>query len=251
MADPRGYQLHLSKGDFVLKNTEGRTQKFKKIFSVLRDFCPEHQSLKCLDIGCSSGIITSLLGQALSMTIGMDIDQEAVNYAKKHHLSSRIQFLTADAMSLPFKDGSSDVIICKHLYEHVPNAYQMMEEIFRVLKEDGFCYFSAGNKYMIMEGPYVLPFLSWLPKPLAHLYLKMMRKGNLYYEKHLSLWGLKKLVKRFCIRDYTLPIIKDPEKVSATDLFNPQSFSYKWIRSVAPYLYPWIPTSIWVLTKKG
>jgi 2-polyprenyl-3-methyl-5-hydroxy-6-metoxy-1,4-benzoquinol methylase len=250
MADHRGYQLHLSKGDFVLKNTEGRTQKFKKIFSVLRDFCPEHQSLKCLDIGCSSGIITSLLGQALSMTIGMDIDQEAVNYAKEHHLSSRIQFLTADAMSLPFKDGSFDVIICNHIYEHVPNAYQMMDEIFRVLREDGFCYFSAGNKHMIMEGHYLLPFLSWLPKPLAHIYLKMMRKGNLYYEEHLSLWGLKKLVKKFQVHDYTLSIIRDPERFFATDLLNPQGFLYKWIRLLAPYFYSIIPTYIWILAKK-
>ncbi|MBS3905406.1 MAG: class I SAM-dependent methyltransferase [Syntrophaceae bacterium] len=251
MADHRGYQLHLSKGDFVLKNKEGRRQKFKKIFSVLQDFCPELQSLKCLDIGCSSGIITSLLGQALSMTIGMDIDQEAVNYAKEHHLSSRIQFLTADAMSLPFKEGSFDVIICNHIYEHVPNAHRMMDDIFRVLKEDGFCYFSAGNKYMIMEGHYALPFLSWLPKPLAHLYLKLTRKGGFYYEDHYSLRGLKKLVKRFHVRDYTLSIIKDPERFSATDLFNSKSFSYKWIRFFAPFLYPWIPTYIWVLTRKG
>lgn len=251
MADHRGYQLHLSKGDFVLKNTEGRTQKFKKIFSVLQDFRPELQSLKCLDIGCSSGIITSLLGQTLSMTIGIDIDQEAISYAKEHHLSSRVQFLTADAMSLPFKEGLFDVIICNHIYEHVPDPYQMMEEIFRVLKENGFCYFSAGNKYMIMEGHYGLPFLSWLPKRLAHLYIKLMGKGSFYYEEHYSIWGLRKLVKRFRIWDYTLPIIKNPEKFSATDLFNPGSFIYKFIRLVAPYLYPWIPTYIWVLTKKG
>lgn len=251
MADRRGYQRHLSRGDSVLKNTEGRTQKFKKIFSVVDDFRPAVHSLKCLDIGCSSGIITSFLGRRFSMTIGMDIDQEAIYYAKEHHLSSRIQFLTADAMSFPFKDGSLDVIICNHIYEHVPNAQQLMDEIFRVLKEDGFCYFSAGNKCMIMEGHYALPFLSWLPKPLAHLYLKLTRKGGFYYEEHYSLWGLKKLVKRFYIRDYTLPIIKAPEKFSATELFNTQSFSYKWIRFLAPVLYPWIPTYIWILTKKG
>lgn len=251
MADQRGYQLHLSRGDSVLKNTEGRTQKFKKIFSVIQDFHPVVQSLKCLDIGCSSGIIASLLGQGFSMTIGMDIDQEAISYAKEHHLSSRIQFLTADAMSLPIKDDSLDVIVCNHIYEHVPEASRMMDEIHRVMKKEGFCYFSAGNRHMMIEGHYHLPFLSWLPKPLAHLYLRLTGKGKFYYEQHLSLHGLKRLVKKFQVHDYTLSIIRGPEKFFATDLLNPHGFLYKGIRLLSPYFYPWIPTYIWVLTKKG
>jgi ubiquinone/menaquinone biosynthesis C-methylase UbiE len=153
-------------------------------------------------------------------------------------------------MALPFRDNAIEVIICNHIYEHVPNANQMMKEIYRVLKENGFCYFSAANKYMIIEGHYHIPFLSWLPKPLAHLYLKLTGKGHFYYEQHLSLQGLKQLVKKFRIHDYTLSIIRDPEKFFATDIIPTQSFLYKWIRILAPYLYPWIPTYIWVLTKK-
>lgn len=250
MTKKRGYQLHLSRGDTVLKDIKGRTQKFKKILSIIKDFHTVTQSINCLDIGCSSGIITSSLGEHFQMVIGIDIDQEAVQYAKNHFSSSRVQFLIADSMGLPFSDNSIDVIICNHIYEHVPEAKQLMEEVYRVLKEDGFCYFSAGNKYMVIEGHYLLPFLSWIPKHLAHLYLKMTRKGNFYYEEHLSLRGLKKLVRKFQIHDYTLSIIRDPQKFFATDLFNTQSFLYKGIRFLAPYLYPWIPTYIWVLTKK-
>jgi ubiquinone/menaquinone biosynthesis C-methylase UbiE len=250
MVDRRGYQLHLSRGDSVLKNTEGRTQKFKKILSVIYDFRPEVHSLKCLDIGCSGGIITSLLGERFSMTIGTDIDREAISYAQKHHKSPRNRFLASDAMSLPFKDSSFDAIICNHIYEHVPDAQQMADEIFRVLKGDGFCYFSAGNRYMIMEGHYALPFLSWLPKSIAHIYLRLTGKGKFYYEAHLSLGGLKQLVNKFQIHDYTLPIIRDPERFFATDLLNPERWLYKVVRLAAPYFYYWIPTYIWILTKK-
>lgn len=250
MNKKRRYQVYYSRGHNVLKDVKGRTQKFKKILSILQDFHSDTQSLNCLDLGCSSGIITSFLGQHFSMVIGMDIDQEAVGYAKAHTSSSHIRFLIADSMALPFKDNTLEVIICNHIYEHVPDASQMMREIYRVLKEDGFCYFSAGNKYMIMEGHYHLPFLSWIPKRLAHFYLKMTRKGNFYYEEHLSLQGLRKLVKGFQIHDYTLFIIRDPEEFFATDILNRESFLYKWIRWLAPYLYPWIPTYIWVLTKK-
>lgn len=250
MTEKRGYQLHLSRGDSVLKDIEGRTQKFEKIISVLQDFHPWTQSLNCLDIGCSSGIITSLLGNHFRVSIGMDIDQEAIEYAQKHSASACVQFLIADSMVLPFHDNSLDAIVCNHVYEHVPEAQQMINEIYRVLKEDGFCYFSAGNKFMVIEGHYGLPFLSWLPKPIAHRYLRISGKGSLYYEEHLHLAGLRKLVKKFRVYDYTLPIIQDPRKFFATDLFNPKSFLYKCIRLLAPYLYPWIPTYIWVLTKK-
>jgi ubiquinone/menaquinone biosynthesis C-methylase UbiE len=250
MTKKRGYQLHLSRGDFVLKDIKGRTQKFEKILSVLQDFHPGTQSLNCLDIGCSSGIITSLLGNHFQMSIGMDIDQEAIEYAQNHSSSPRAQFLIADSMALPFHNNSMDVIVCNHIYEHVPQAKQMMDEVYRVLKEDGLCYFSAGNKYMIIEGHYRLPFLSWLPKPFAHLYLNLAGKGEFYYEQHLSFGGLKKLVGKFRIYNYTLSIIRNPKKFLATDIFDTQTFLYRWIRWVAPYLYPWIPTYIWILTKK-
>jgi ubiquinone/menaquinone biosynthesis C-methylase UbiE len=250
MTKKRGYQLHLSRGDFVLKDIKGRTQKFEKILSVLQDFHPGTQSLNCLDIGCSSGIITSLLGNHFQMSIGMDIDQEAIEYAQNHSSSPRAQFLIADSMALPFHNNSMDVIVCNHIYEHVPQAKQMMDEVYRVLKEDGLCYFSAGNKYMIIEGHYRLPFLSWLPKSFAHLYLNLAGKGEFYYEQHLSFGGLKKLVRKFQVYDYTLSIIRNPKKFFATDIFDTQTFLYRWIRWVAPYLYPWIPTYIWILTKK-
>jgi len=176
MTQKRGYQLHLSRGDFVLKDIKGRTQKFEKIISVLHDFHPWTQYLNCLDIGCSSGIITSLLGNYFQTSIGVDIDQEAIQYAQSHSSSTHVQFLIADSMALPFHDNSMDVIICNHLYEHVPQAEQMIDELYRVLKGDGFCYFSAGNKYTIIEGHYKLPFLSWFPKAIAHQYLKMTKR---------------------------------------------------------------------------
>jgi len=250
MTQKRGYQFHLSRGNSVLRDIESRTQKFKKILSVLQDFNPGTQSLKCLDIGCSSGIITSLLGNHFLMAIGIDIDQEALQYAKSHSASSRVNFWVSDSMTLPFKADTIEVIVCNQVYEHVPDANRMMTEIYRVLKKEGFCYFSAGNKYMIMEGHYHLPFLSWIPKRLSHIYLRMTKKGSFYYEEHLSLRGLRRLVKEFEIHDYTLSIIRDPQRFFATDLFNTNSFLYKWLFWLVPYLYPWVPTYVWILTKK-
>ncbi len=250
MTEKRGYQLHFSRGKDVLKDLAGRTQKFKKILEVLKDFHPDTKSLNCLDIGCSSGIITSFLGHHFSMVTGIDIDEEAIQHAHTHQSSLPVQFLVGDSMVLPFQDNTIDVIVCNQIYEHVPDARLMMEEIYRVLKEKGFCYFAAGNKYMVIEGHYHLPFLSWLPKRFAHAYLKLTRKGSFYYEQHLSLRSLKKLIQKFEIHDYTLSIIHDPQRFFATDLFHTNTWSYRLVRQIAPYLYPLIPTYVWILTKK-
>lgn len=250
MSEKRGYQLHFSRGDSILKDVNGRTQKFKKILSVIHDFQPDTCSSNCLDIGCSGGIVASLLAEHFSMVVGIDIDQEALQFARDRYRSPGLHFLTADAMALSLKDNSVDVVVCNHIYEHVPDASRMMEETHRVLKKDGFCYFAAGNRHVLMEGHYHLPLLSWLPKPLAHLYLKLTGKGDFYYEEHLSLRGLRQLVQKFHIHDYTLSVIREPEKFCATEFFNQAKRSYKWFQWVAPYFYWWIPTYIWVLTKK-
>jgi ubiquinone/menaquinone biosynthesis C-methylase UbiE len=184
------------------------------------------------------------------MVVGMDIDQEALQFAKTRCPLSRVHFLTGDAMALPLLDNSMDVVVCNHIYEHVPEASQMMAEIHRVLRKEGFCYFSAGNKYVFLEGHYRLPMLSWLPRPIAHLYLRLTGKGSYYYERHLSLRGLRRLVRKFQVHDYTISIIKNPERYHATDLFDRKGFSHRWVRWLAPYLYPWIPTYIWVLRKR-
>jgi ubiquinone/menaquinone biosynthesis C-methylase UbiE len=167
MSKGRGYQLFYSRRHNVLKNVEARTQKFKKILSILQDFHSDTRFLNCLDLGCSSGIITSLLGNHFRISIGVDIDHEAIQYAQNHSSSPRTQFLIADTMALPFHDNSMDTIVCNHIYEHVPEAKRMMDEVYRVLKEDGFCYFSAGNKYMIIEGHYGLPFLRSFLQPIS------------------------------------------------------------------------------------
>jgi SAM-dependent methyltransferase len=105
-----------------------------------------------------------------------------------------------------------DVIVCSQGYEHVPYARKVMDEIFRVLKPEGVCYFAVTNRLSIEEHHYNLPFLSVIPRPLGHIYLRLAGKGKYYCEKHLSYWGLRRLAARFDLIDYNDKVINDPEK---------------------------------------
>jgi len=213
----RGYQYNYSDINSDMLNYENRIVKAKKIAAVLMKECNDLGSLSCLDIGCSGGIITHHLSSYMGNIIGIDIDQKAIETANQKFRSSNCQFIYGDSMNLPFDDFSFDIVICNHIYEHVPDSQRLINEIYRVLKKNGVCYFGAGNKYMIKENHYKLYFLSWLPQKYADLYIKKCRNINHYYEKHLSYNGLKKLVAKFEIKDYTEKIILEPYKYHESD----------------------------------
>jgi len=245
------YQYDFSKRHDELYNIEERRQKANKILSVLKDFTNDDlRTLNLLDIGSSTGIMTKLLSEHFSLTVGIDIDESAVAYAKNNFESPTLQFFIQDSMNIQFPQNSFDVINCSHIYEHVPDSKQLINEIYRVLKPGGLCFFGAGNRLVFMEAHYKLPLLSVVPKWLAHKYIRLFRKADFYYETHLTYWGLKKLVSKFEINDYTKKIIRNPEKYYATEMVKEDSilqFLYLTIINIAYFI---CPTYIWILKKK-
>jgi 2-polyprenyl-3-methyl-5-hydroxy-6-metoxy-1,4-benzoquinol methylase len=218
--------------------------------SVLQDyFNTDLKTLSLLDVGSSTGLIANYLAIYFGEVVGIDIDRPAVEYAKATHKKDNLVFIQADSLKIEMPENYFDAVICAQIYEHVPDAAMMMDEIYRILKPGGVCYFAAGNRLNIIEPHYHLPFLSVFPRPLAHLYVKWSGKGSLYYEKHLSYWALRRLVGRFEIIDYTRSIIENPHRFSAdymlkTSVMKP--ILAGWIVKHALWL---CPGYIWLLKK--
>ena len=229
---------------------EGRERKAKTIVAVLNDFFQsDFHSQSLLDVGCSTGIISNYLADHFGQVVGIDIDDSAINFAKNKFKKDNLTFIKNDSLRKKFSQKSFDVVICAHIYEHVPDAERLMAEIFRVLKPEGVCFFSAGNRMKIMEPHYNLPFLSVIPKPLANFYIRASGKSNLYYENHRSYWGLKKLVQNFECMDYTQRIIEEPEKFHVEYMIEPDSKKAMLAGWMVKYAYWLSPTYIWLLRK--
>ena len=246
-----GYQHEISEPyPVVAYDIESREQKARKLLSVLDDhFTGKLDNLSVLDIGCSTGVISNMLSKRFHSVQGIDTNNKRIKYARENYQSGNLQFNIQSGLNVEFPDNSFDVVICTHIYEHVPDARQLMAEIYRVLTSGGICYFSAGNRLRTVETHYNLPLLSVIPKPLAHLYLRVLGKGKFYYENHLTLWSLRRLVCRFEIIDYTLRIIENPCKFHATEMISPGSLKqkiYLWVLGNAYWL---CPTYIWLLRK--
>ncbi|WP_422859217.1 class I SAM-dependent methyltransferase [Flagellimonas sp. S174] len=56
-------------------------------------------------------------------------------------LNSPLAEVKADICKLPFDSDSYDVILCNHVLEHIPNDTKAMQELYRVMKPEGWGIF--------------------------------------------------------------------------------------------------------------
>jgi SAM-dependent methyltransferase len=190
-----------------------REKQAEKILGILADFLGDKfLDLNCLDIGCSVGIMSRVFVARFMQVIAFDVDPNLVRQAAQNGSGAQPSFLIADGGKAPFSDGSFDVIVCAQIYEHTTHQKELFAEIGRLLRPDGVCFFSGPNKLILVEEHYWLPFLSWLPGPLANLYMRLFKRGDRYDIYPLTAWRLRKYLDHFIIYDYTQKIIQQPER---------------------------------------
>jgi len=223
-------------GASPLADVEGRTRKAAKIRAVLEaENAFSRPGVRILDIGCSFGLILKVITPADGIGVGVDIDKDLGCRA------DNLSFTRADAEELPFRPASFDIVICNHVYEHTDNADRLLAEIRRVLADDGVCYFAGPNKFEPVEPHYGLPFLSWLPRRLADLYMRATGKGDSYPEKPYSRGALRRLLSDFNVTDYTREIVTDPVRFESTDILPPGSMKRRIaiaMHTLAPFFFP-------------
>jgi len=79
--------------------------------------------------------------------------------------------------------------------------------------------------------------------------VKQGKKGKFYCEKHLSYWGLKRLIWNFELIDYTKKIIENPELFYADYMIKHGTTKAVFARSIVNYAYWICPSFIWLLRK--
>ncbi|MEW6015248.1 MAG: class I SAM-dependent methyltransferase [Candidatus Zixiibacteriota bacterium] len=235
----------------VLFDTAGREKKADKVIAVCRHFSfrPLHE-LTCLDLGSSTGIMTERFARHFGKVIAIDLDKVGLRSGMRNSRMSNIRHICTDGTDLALADGSVDLVICNQIYEHVDNQQGLLAEIYRVLKNDGFCYFGAGNRYVLIEGHYFLPFLSWLPHRVADIYMKLAGKKGGYDVRLLSLRKLNILTRAFWRHDYTRLIFENPAAFNAEDVVRPGNIISRLPGWLYGTIYPLFPAWVWVLTKR-
>lgn len=111
--------------------------KRKIVISLLDRFLGDNgnnQQQIMVDIGCGTGLMLETMSQ-YGFAVGMDLSDEALFLCQKRKHRFLIK---ADAnLTLPFDDGSFDIVTVLDVLEHINNDGNAVEEFHRVLKEGG------------------------------------------------------------------------------------------------------------------
>jgi ubiquinone/menaquinone biosynthesis C-methylase UbiE len=100
-----------------------------------------------LELACGTGILTRVLRTQLPSTVKLtatDLNEPMFrNAAAKFDKDESVQWLQADACSLPFGDGTFDAVVCQFGIMFVPDKALSAREAHRVLKPGGNFLFNV------------------------------------------------------------------------------------------------------------
>jgi ubiquinone/menaquinone biosynthesis C-methylase UbiE len=96
---------------------------------------------RVLEVGCGQGVgIELILGQFLdAKVVGVDVDAKMIERATRRLASrvDRVEVQLGDVCTLPFEDGSFDVVVDFAVVHHVPDWQAALSEISRLLSPGG------------------------------------------------------------------------------------------------------------------
>jgi len=105
-----------------------------------------------LDIGCGTGHGSNLLARNFKRVYGVDISQEAIDYAKKNWQKGNIKFIVGSGTEIPFSKNTFDIAVAFEVFEHIKNWKKFLSELKRVIKRNGLIYISTPNKDVYSPG---------------------------------------------------------------------------------------------------
>lgn len=88
-----------------------------------------NKHLKILHIAPEKNLSKSLLDFGFDNYICGDIFTKGYSYPE--HVKN------INILNIPYSENTFDLIICNHVFEHIPNDMDAMNELYRVLKDDG------------------------------------------------------------------------------------------------------------------
>lgn len=145
---------------------------------------------RVLDVGCGGGILSESMAARGAVVTGIDLGEKALKVAQLHKLESgaEVDYRLVSVEALAEEQPQSyDVVTCMEMLEHVPDPAAIIAACAKLVKPDGFVFFSTLNRN---PKSYLFAVIG------AEYVLKMLPKGTHDYQKfikpsELSFWCRK------------------------------------------------------------
>lgn len=225
-----------------------------KAMKIDRLLCLEQRAgpLRLLEVGTGGGGIAHWFGTHPSGRF----EVHAVDVVDSRVVIDGYNYLNVPDVELPFPGGYFDVVLSNHVIEHVgeiADQARHLAELHRVLAEGGVGYLAVPNRWMLVEPHFGLPFLSWFPLKMAHLYVKVAGKGSNYDCRPLTAGQAEAL-----LNDAGFAAVQQHgEALKLTyELERPEALAYRFVFRLLPQvvygaLRKVFPTLIYRLSKRN
>ena len=99
-------------------------------------------TMHVLDLGCGVGGCSRVIAATCGCRVtAIDLTPQSIEIARKLTrrcgMDERIEFREADALALPFADGTFDHVWCHNVTMNIPDKKKLASEVARVLKRGG------------------------------------------------------------------------------------------------------------------
>ena len=129
---------------FMRKDRAAYEEMYALIQPVVR-----HKTV--LELATGTGLIAKHIVNAAALVEATDASAEMIAEAKRDNHSAKLHFSAQDMFRLPYANQSFDVVIVSNALHIVPQPEKALQEIKRVLKDDGTLiaptFTHAGNSF--------------------------------------------------------------------------------------------------------
>ncbi len=122
---------------------------------LVRRLAP-HPATRVLEIAAGTGVVTRAMATALPASasiVATDLNQAMIDRAMAIGTARTVEWRQADAMQLPFADGSFDAVVCQFGVMFFPDKARAFAEVRRVLAPGGVFVFNTWDRIEDNEIP--------------------------------------------------------------------------------------------------
>ena len=123
--------------------------KAKQMEIRLEEIFPEDRKAKArvLEVGCGPVGIVSALKWGERYAIDPLDDFYSSNATLAQHRDPAVHYAKSMGEEIKFPDGNFDLVILENVLDHVQTAEQLLHEIRRVMRDDGFFYLTVNVRH--------------------------------------------------------------------------------------------------------
>jgi ubiquinone/menaquinone biosynthesis C-methylase UbiE len=140
-----------------------------------------------LDAACGTGYGSAELARVATRVVGVDLDEQAVEYARSRYGGDNIEFESMDVTALRFADESFDAVVSFEAIEHLEDGAAFLREVVRVLRPSGTFIVSTPNAARTTEHP-ANPFhrVEYAREDFARLLAQHFQMVELFGQRRLQ-----------------------------------------------------------------